>query len=252
MNGYKKYNDIDLLLNEDKDVLDTIGEVGKGLIVAILVRFALKIFIYDKINKAIKIRTDKMMKGKELNKWFKDQIASIYKKNPNLIKLDKKEFDNTPKMKLLRAYITQTNLKRIVKDVAAGLIYLALLGLLGAIFKFPGKRILIVPLIIYLSYLGFDTGRAYDYIGVDIDGEYVTMGVKIRKSCKIELTQVICYSKDKEGNYYSHALPDPPKSLYALKKEELKEIEEFYMNHIKKHNGKFVIDNEFIEGLEDL
>ena len=68
MNGYEKCNDIDLLLNEDKDVLDTIGEVGKGLIVAILVRFALKIFIYDKINKAIKIRTDKMMKGKELNK----------------------------------------------------------------------------------------------------------------------------------------------------------------------------------------
>ncbi len=66
MNGYEKYNDIDLLLNEDKSVLDTIGEVGKGLIVAILVRFALKIFIYDKIE-GYQNRTDKMMR-KELNK----------------------------------------------------------------------------------------------------------------------------------------------------------------------------------------
>ncbi len=30
MNGYEEYNDIDLLLNEDKDVLDTIGRSLKG------------------------------------------------------------------------------------------------------------------------------------------------------------------------------------------------------------------------------
>ncbi len=35
MNGYEKYNDIDLLLNEDKDVLDTKSKHWKGLIVAI-------------------------------------------------------------------------------------------------------------------------------------------------------------------------------------------------------------------------
>ncbi len=72
----------------------------------------------------------------------------------------------------------------------------------------------------YLSYLGFDTGRAYDYIGVDIMS--MLSYVKIRKSCKIELTQVICYSKDKEGNYYSHALPDPPKVYMCFKERRIK------------------------------
>ncbi len=57
---------IDLLLNEDKStVLDTIGEVRKKDCSSYISSIALKIFIYDKINKAIKIRTDKMMKEKD-------------------------------------------------------------------------------------------------------------------------------------------------------------------------------------------
>ncbi len=55
------------------------------------------------------------------------------------------------------------------------------------------------------------------------------MGVKI---FRIELTQVICYLKIKKEIYLQ--LPDPPKSLYALKKEELKRNRRVHMNHIKK------------------
>lgn len=259
MNPYK-YNELyeaKYVYNEESNIqIDKIGELltkfGKMIGLVVLIKFFLKYFVYDKLNKKIVIKLNKDNNTKKLREWLLSNINKIYDDNPELIRINENEFINTPKMKLLKSYITQTNAKRLLKDIKDIFINLTLKHFITSILPFKYLNyVLATPIFIYLSYLGINVGMAYNYIGFDVDGEYLTMGINLKKDTGIEMIQLVCYSKDKNGKYYAHALPDPPKELYSFNKDELDKIEKFYKEY-SKENNTLKIDDQFINRLGEL
>jgi hypothetical protein len=191
----------------------------------LLVFRLVKMFIELNLQKCYVNKLDKHFHNGKLTDWLDNQIQSVYDKNPDYQPLSIEEFKKTSIWQRNVAEWRDKTKKQVIRRLTKRSLTIILFILVG---KIPTmySTFFAIPTRLVLAYLGVRLAvGSINTMVVSHNGNSVIIGLSLTRY-GFELNNLELFVRRKsDGKIVRVELPDVPKEIYALTKEDIKEFE---------------------------
>lgn len=253
MGYFKSYS---LNLTEDSkpsSTLDAYIKIITSFALSTLIGQAIKIFVEDKVTEDFVIKLEAYKSNKKFYNYLSTEVSKVYKKNPAYKRMTYEDYLQTPLSKKMKAFYNKKDLKTVAKKVKDALTAGTINALVGAMFKFPGGKSMIIPIFYVLNKNHIGLGRSFMYMALEIEGALVLLGLNFGKTGNLFINEVELYSFDENNDIVRVPITRPPVRLYQLTKEDMKKItkkmEEYKNKNTNQNPDQLLVD--YIKELRD-
>lgn len=182
-------------------------------------------FTDTQLSKFAMNKLTKNFHNKQLVGFLEDEIDKVFKKHPDYLRCNGKQFTDTPIFNYMFAEWRDKTIDENAKLLGVKALDSLITAIVTNAVPLPGSSVLAIPLKMVLTYCGFRLGQigSLSNIVVDLNGNAISMGLIITPTgFRITDTRLYCFKPN--GDLIAIPLQDPPDRAYKLTVKDAKGI----------------------------